>query len=331
LFYKKSYLLIFFYVCSFSNCYAITYYLSNSGDNKNNGLSPVYPWKTIQKLNSVLADLKPGDMVLFERNGYFTGQINLSVSGSEANPIIFGAYGEGNYPIISGAIPVKNWSKYKNNIYKAEVDNQVTNLFVNGEQMILARYPNTGFLSVKKPYSNSKQGFFDDQLKQSSGYWDGSNVRIRTENWVYEYSDIKKFKKGTITLQNQTKFPIQSNWGYYLDNNLNELDYDNEWYFKQNSKSKGTIYLQLNKYLDIENSIIESTIYDYGIFSRYDVSNIIIQDLAIKNQYKSGIWLAGKKSILQLRTVLLKVSIELEYIYLTKQIIARLKTADFLT
>ena len=42
-----------------------TYYVSNEGDDKNDGLSPKTPWKTIEKVS--LADLNEGDGVLFRR------------------------------------------------------------------------------------------------------------------------------------------------------------------------------------------------------------------------------------------------------------------------
>lgn len=42
-----------------------TYYVSNTGDDKNDGLSPKNAWKTLEKVSG--ADLKYGDGVLCER------------------------------------------------------------------------------------------------------------------------------------------------------------------------------------------------------------------------------------------------------------------------
>ncbi|HMQ70186.1 MAG TPA: right-handed parallel beta-helix repeat-containing protein [Ignavibacteria bacterium] len=272
-----------------------TYYISNSGNDKNNGLSPVYPWRNISKLNSVIPKLKPGDVVLFERNGFFAGQINLVTSGNKSAPIIFGAYGNGKNPVISGSVRIKNWSLHKGNIYKASTDTVVTNLFVNEDQMILARYPNSGFLKIKGTIKNSNEIFVDNNLKQKKDFWKGSVARIRTINWAYEYSVIKSFSNGTITLSNPTVYPIQKNWGYYLDNNLSMLDTINEWYFSKGNSS-GTIYLYPPRGQNPENLFIEGSIISYGFYSSKNLSNIIIRDLHIQNQNVTGIWLIGKSS-----------------------------------
>ena len=65
-----------------------TYYLSTSGNDKNNGHKES-PWKTIQKLNSI--QLKPGDSVLFEAGQIFYGTIIVDSieSGTSNNPIVF--------------------------------------------------------------------------------------------------------------------------------------------------------------------------------------------------------------------------------------------------
>ena len=65
-----------------------TYYLSTSGNDRNNGHKES-PWKTIQKLNSI--QLKPGDSVLFGAGQIFYGTIIVDSieSGTSNNPIIF--------------------------------------------------------------------------------------------------------------------------------------------------------------------------------------------------------------------------------------------------
>lgn len=75
------------------------YYVSNNGNDKNNGkknfLGTINAWKTISKVNS--ADLKPGDAVLFERGGEFRGKITAQEG------VTYSAYGTGDKPIINGS------------------------------------------------------------------------------------------------------------------------------------------------------------------------------------------------------------------------------------
>jgi len=291
---------------SFNSIYATDYFFSNSGEDSNNGLSPAYPMKSIAKLNSLMVNLKPGDAVLFERGSIFYGQININASGNSNGAITFSSYGNGRNPVISGSVPVTGWSQYKENMFTSDISGNVKNVFVNGEQMTLARYPNTGFLSIDKSLPDPKKGFFDKNLSQPAGYWNGSIARIRTINWAYEYSDIIDFKNSSVVLKNPTLFPILSGWGYYLDNNLNELDTLNEWYFEKNDNDIGKVYFYPPFGESINNLNIQASIYDYGFFSDTQVANIIIRDLDILNQSESGIFFPRKISDLKIENCTFK-------------------------
>jgi len=71
-------------------CTGKAYYVSNSGNDKNNGLSPETAWKTLDKVNS--AKLNRGDGVYFERGGLWRGQL-IARDG-----VTYSAYGEGEKP-----------------------------------------------------------------------------------------------------------------------------------------------------------------------------------------------------------------------------------------
>lgn len=67
------------------------YYVSNSGNDNNTGLSPSSPLKTISKVNTL--DLS-GDVrkVYFKRGDAWREQLTVPSSGTAGNPIVFGAY-----------------------------------------------------------------------------------------------------------------------------------------------------------------------------------------------------------------------------------------------
>ena len=278
---------------------ATVYYISNYGSDSNNGISPVYPIQSIKKLNSIIFMLKPGDAVLFERGSIFYGQVVINASGDDSNPITFGAYGKGKNPLISGSIPLKNWSVYKGNIYKAFVNAEIRNFFVNREQMILARYPNSGYLRIDAPYSEANKGFTDKELNQPDGYWDGSNVRIRTENWAYEHVPIQSFKKGSIIFNKPTYYTAKTGWGYYLDNNINQIDMEKEWFYDKNNKNEN-LYFYAPKGMDPNQQNIQGTVSDCGFFTVMEITNLVIQDLEFRNQHIAGIYLAKRKSKLRI-------------------------------
>ena len=56
-----------------------TYYVSSThGDDGNAGTDQGHPWKTLDKVNAIATDLKPGDSVLLERGSTFQDSICTS-------------------------------------------------------------------------------------------------------------------------------------------------------------------------------------------------------------------------------------------------------------
>ena len=105
-----------------------TYYIdSASGDDANDGKSEGTAWRTIEKVNS--QEFEPGDRILFKAGGEWIapesdGGLNADIdddedgrpdvwlnpkgSGTEDDPIIIGAYGEGELPKLEGAANVNS-------------------------------------------------------------------------------------------------------------------------------------------------------------------------------------------------------------------------------
>ena len=72
----------------------VTYYVSNSGCDEQDGLSPETAWQTLSKVSS--AELNKGDGVLFRRGDIFRGFV-MTHSG-----VTYAAYGEGEKPKFYG-------------------------------------------------------------------------------------------------------------------------------------------------------------------------------------------------------------------------------------
>ncbi len=73
------------------------YYVSPSGNDTNDGLSPATAWQTITKVNSF--GFIGGDTILFEGEKSFTGRI-VCKGGTAGNRITYGSYGSGRATII---------------------------------------------------------------------------------------------------------------------------------------------------------------------------------------------------------------------------------------
>ena len=102
-----------------------TYYVSSThGDDGNAGTDQNHPWKTLDKVNAIATDLKPGDSVLLERGSTFQDQyLHIKdTSGTADAPITIADYGEASAakPVIA-ANGVKGSQWYQN--YRAHVGN----------------------------------------------------------------------------------------------------------------------------------------------------------------------------------------------------------------
>jgi len=75
-----------------------TYYVTTSGDDSADGLSPAKAWKSLDRLNATV--FQPGDKILLKAGEVWYGQLVLQGSGSEGKPITLSSWGEGR-PVIN--------------------------------------------------------------------------------------------------------------------------------------------------------------------------------------------------------------------------------------
>lgn len=91
---------------------ATTYYVDDvAGSDAASGTSPATAWRSLAKASA--APLAPGDRLLFRRGGAWTGTLTVSRSGTASAPIVVGAYGDGELPIVKqGSSCVKITGSY---------------------------------------------------------------------------------------------------------------------------------------------------------------------------------------------------------------------------
>ena len=82
-----------------------TYYVSNNGDDKNDGKTPETAWATLTKVN--ITKFGKDDLVLFERGGFWRGSIQVQ------SDVTYSAYGTGPKPKIYSSIDgtVGEWTE----------------------------------------------------------------------------------------------------------------------------------------------------------------------------------------------------------------------------
>jgi hypothetical protein len=113
-----------------------TYYISNNGDDANNGTTPATSWETINRLN--VQPLNPGDSVLLKAMDTWRETL-ITNNGSSGKYITYSSYGSGVKPKILGSIDAKStsdWVDLGNNIWynNDDVSGDVGNIVFNNEE-----------------------------------------------------------------------------------------------------------------------------------------------------------------------------------------------------
>lgn len=169
-----------------------TYYISNRGNDSNDGLSSQTPWKTISKLNSV--NFRPGDNILFNSGDIWTAQsLKISSSGNSDNPIVYSTYGSGEKPIIDARTLLPNWqdeSSWKEleipNVWRMNLDHdsRISRLWLNG---IEAKMAYDFKLQSYTPHKLQKGDNGDGTIGVCPTHQFFSN---KSQNYFYIYSPI---------------------------------------------------------------------------------------------------------------------------------------------
>lgn len=82
-----------------TNSAGTTYFVSNSGNDNNPGTEEK-PFKTIQKINSIV--LEPGDALFLKGGETFNGKLSIRLNGTSSDSILVSSYGQGRALIDGG-------------------------------------------------------------------------------------------------------------------------------------------------------------------------------------------------------------------------------------
>lgn len=287
---KFFFLILIMFTCSIG-AMAKCYYVSNTGNDSNNGLTPDRPFLTLQKINSL--KIEPGDSILFRRNNVFLGTLFISHSGTESMPVFIGAYGNGDAPVFTGARVLDNFQKYENDIYRTHVNKKVFQLYINDELYLPARYPNHGFLTIDK---GSKTSLTDKALISAPFDLTGSRLRIRAVAWQYETNRVSEHKKMNIKFETPMQYKASKGYGYFLDNKYEFIDMTGEWYYDDEQQ------MLYSKLPENNQKKIAATTIDFGIIIDKGGKHIIINGINIEkygvaailgNEFSSDIKIEG--------------------------------------
>jgi parallel beta-helix repeat protein len=222
-------------------------YVSPSGADTNSGASETTPWRTLDRVQAALDDdqLAAGTQVLFRRGSTFRGSLSLDAedSGTAAEPVVFSTYGAGAAPVLSAAVRLGGWTQSGSNRWSAtcaQCPTSPSSLTVNGTPMSLARWPNAtdgdGYRYFTGAVGNNV--IVDDALPAiSSTNWVGAEMVVRSIAWVLDRLPVTSYSAGRFTLGEDSNYPLEVGYGYFLQNHPAALDSQNEWIWDAASKT----------------------------------------------------------------------------------------------
>jgi hypothetical protein len=285
---------------------ATDYYVSNTGNNSNTGLSDAQAWLNITKVNSVwnAGSFAPGDHIYFKRGGAFYGTILVKESGSSGSPITIGAYGTGTDPVITGFTTIATgWIDEDNGIWDYSMTPESTPniLLIDGVNTPYGRTPNTGYYTIE---SGSNGQLTDLELPANPNYTGGEAV-VRTWYWMLERGAISSHSSHTLYFSS-LRYAAKAGYGYFIQNHYDCLNTFGEWCF--NSNTLYTYFGGVNPYSHIVkisslNYVVNITNYNYitidgvtlegGNYANVYLSgadNIVINDCNIRYCGRDGIY-----------------------------------------
>ncbi len=221
--------------------FAATYYVSNAGDDANSGLTEELAWETLTKVNSTTFSAR--DQILFKRGDTFYGTLTIPQSGTPGNPIIFGAYGIGENPILTGFTSITSWTDLGNNIW--ESTNAVSTLstcnmlVINGANTPMGRTPNSGYYYFQ---SHSDNYHITSNNLTGTPNWTGAELAFNPDDWETKRVPITAQSTNTLTFTQPESFTIlYDDLKFIIQNDIRTLDQQNEWYYNPSTK-KISIY-----------------------------------------------------------------------------------------
>ncbi len=237
------------------------YVVSPAGDDANPGTLE-RPFATLQRAQQAVRQ-KRGDVLLRGGTYYLPAPLVFTAadSGRKDAPVVFRNY-RNEQPIISGGIRLDRlvWAPWKDGIFRTQVpaDLRTEELFVNGTQQILARYPNFD------PRARYFDGFAADAISPeraarwanpAGGYYHAMHPALWGD---FTWRITGKDANGRVTLeggwQNNRRAPAHEKIGF-VENIFEELDAPGEWFL--NSQTH-TLYFYPPAGLDLAHAVVEA-------------------------------------------------------------------------
>ncbi len=218
------------------------------GGNDNAKGSKSNPIATLKRA-AALARTKAGKVpvTIYLSGGYYrlTEPLELGISdgGTAEAPVRWEAM-PGEKPIVSGGIPLRNWTREEEDLWSAtlpkDFHGSFRSFYVNDKRAVRARFPDNDFLKVRKAGKDNRTNFFfeKDQIPKVENAkelelvfmhdWSITRIGVKSIDWKRNHLVAVDSIGGRLPFFNIT------NWGkhprYFLENAREFCDNQGEWY-----------------------------------------------------------------------------------------------------
>ncbi|WPJ97287.1 site-2 protease family protein [Coraliomargarita algicola] len=182
-------------------------------------------------------------------------------SGTAAYPVVFMAENEGGAVLSGGSKLNLSWQPYRDGIYQATTPTglEIDQLFINGRNQRMARYPNYDPNKKAEPYQGySADAFSKDRAANWADPTGGYIHGMHRASWGgYHFLITGKDATGKVTYeggwQNNRKSGMHEKFRM-VENIFEELDAEGEWY--HNAKTD-TLYYKPAAGTDLHSATVE--------------------------------------------------------------------------
>ncbi|MCK5175252.1 MAG: right-handed parallel beta-helix repeat-containing protein [Planctomycetes bacterium] len=224
-----------------------TYYVSASGDDSNVG-SIDQPFRTIAKAATVI---RAGDTCLIRGGTYHEAVVIENIRGSRDKPITFKAYGDEEVTLDGSEAIAPKWTRHKGQIYKARLNKDIWQLFVNGKSASSARWPNANWddgsmweKATSMAWPQAENSLFGHHYNATLTELDfsmenGGIIVVNSGSFKTYKAFVTEHKAGsdnlvydTYTARQHTLGFTTDRHGYFLEGKPGLLDAENEWFYE---------------------------------------------------------------------------------------------------
>lgn len=262
-------------------------YVSPKGNDKNPGTKEK-PLATLQRAKILVAKIKsPVNVYLRAGNYYLKSPVifNAKDSRNKNEAVTYMAY-PGEKPRISSSVVLKlKWANYKGPIKQTKISGNFLfdQLFINGKQQRMARYPNYN-PNVAHYYGYAKDALSPERIKQWKNPAGGYIHSLHKSEWGdFSYEITGKEADGKLKMvggyQNNRPSEMHDNIRF-VENIFEELDAEGEYYY---NKETHILYFYPPKGTDPDRALIETpqleSLFEFRGDEHKPVSNIQLAGL----------------------------------------------------